>query len=100
MTVRLGYVSGDMSAKVMTKKKNNNNNNNNNNEQACSCKQHMVNSFLIISQFLVTGFELHVTLVSRDTASQEISLLLQPMRACGQSKNDQSSIAASSQHFA
>ena len=97
MTVRLGYVSGDMSAKVMTKKKNNNNNNN---EQACSCKQHMVNSFLIISQFLVTGFELHVTLVSRDTASQEISLLLQPMRACGQSKNDQSSIAASSQHFA
>ena len=97
MTVRLGYVSGDTSAKVMTKKKNNNNNND---EQACSCKQHMVNSFLIISQFLVTGFELHVTLVSRDTASQEISLLLQPMRACGQSKNDQSSIAASSQHFA
>ena len=84
----------------MTKKKNNNNNNNNNNEQACSCKQHMVNSFLIISQFLVTGFKLHVTLVSRDTASQEISLLLQPMRACGQSKNDQSSIAASSLHFA
>ena len=38
MTVRLGYVSGDTSAKVMTKKKNNNNNNNN--EQACSCKQH------------------------------------------------------------
>ena len=71
----------------MTKKKNNNNNNNNN-EQACSCKQHMVNSFLIISQFLVTGFKLHVTLVSRDTASQEISLLLQPMRAYGQSKND------------
>ena len=98
MTVRLGYVSGDMCAKVMTKKKNNNNNNNN--EQACSCKQHMVNSFLIISQFLVTGFKLHVTLVSPDTASQEISLLLQPMRACGQSKNDQSSIAASSQHFA
>ena len=97
MTVRLGYVLGDTSAKVMTKKKNNNNNNNNNNnEQACSCKQHMVNSFLIISQFLVTGFKLHVTLVSRDTASQEISLLLQPMRACGQSKNDQSSIAASS----
>ena len=94
MTVRLGYVSGDTSAKVMKKKKNNNNNNNN--EQACSCKQHMVNSFLIISQFLVTGFKLHVTLVSRDTASQEISLLLQPMRACGQSKNDQSSIAASS----
>ena len=93
MTVRLGYVSGDMSAKVMTKK---NNNNNNNNKQACSCKQHMVNSFLIISQFLVTSFKLHVTLVSRDTASQEISLLLQPMRACGQSKNDQSSIAASS----
>ena len=91
MTVRLGYVSGDMSAKVMTKK-----NNNNNNEQACSCKQHMVNSFLIISQFLVTGFKRHETLVSRDTASQEISLLLQPMRACGQSKNDQSSIAASS----
>ena len=90
MTVRLGYVSGDTSAKVMTKKKNNNN------EQACSCKQHMVNSFLIISQFLVTGFKLHVTLVSRDTASQEISLLLQPMRACGQSENDQSSIAASS----
>ena len=59
----------------MTKKKNNNNNN----EQACSCKQHMVNSFLIISQFLVTGFKLHVTLVSRDTASQEISPLLQPM---------------------
>ena len=58
MTVRLGYVSGDMSAKVMTKK---NNNNNNNNEQACSCKQHMVNSFLIISQFLVTSFKLHVT---------------------------------------
>ena len=98
MTVRLGYVSGDTSAKVMKKKKNNNNNNNN--EQACSCKQHMVNSFLIISQFLVTGFKLHVTLVSRDTASQEISLLLQPMRACGQSKNDQSSIAASSLHFA
>ena len=97
MTVRLGYVSGDTSAKVMTKKKNSNNNNN---EQACSCKQHMVNSILTISQFLVTGFELHVTLVSRDTASQEISLLLQPMRACGQSKNDQSSIAASSQHFA
>ena len=96
MTVRLGYVSGDTSAKVMTKKKNNNNNNNNNNEQACSCKQHMVNSFLIISQFLFTGFKLHVTLVSRDTASQEISLLLQPMRACGQSKNDQSSMAASS----
>ena len=95
MTVRLGYVSGDTSAKVMTKKKNNNNNNNNN-EQACSCKQHMVNSFLIISQFLVTGFKLHVTLVSRDTASQEISLLLQPMRACEQSKNDQSSIAVSS----
>ena len=95
MTVRLGYVSGDTSAKVMTKKKNNNNNNNNN-EQACSCKQHMVNSFLIISQFLVTGFKLHVTLVSHDTASQEISLLLQPMRACGQSKNDQSSIAVSS----
>ena len=94
MTVRLGYVSGDTSAKVMTKKKNNNNNNNN--EQACSCKQHMVNSFLINSQFLVTSFKLHVTLVSRDTASQEISLLLQPMRACGQSKNDQSSIAASS----
>ena len=94
MTVRLGYVSGDTSAKVMTKKKNNNNNNNN--EQACSCKQHMVNSFLIISQFLVISFKLHVTLVSRDTASQEISLLLQPMRACGQSKNDQSSIAASS----
>ena len=94
MTVRLGYVSGDTSAKVMTKKKNNNNNNNN--EQACSCKQHMVNSFLIISQFLVTSFKLHVTLVSRDTASQEISLLLQPMRACRQSKNDQSSIAASS----
>ena len=93
MTVRLGYVSADTSAKVMTKKKNNNNNND---EQACSCKQHMVNSFLIISQFLVTGFKLHVTLVSRDTASQEISLLLQPMRACGQSKNDQSSIAASS----
>ena len=91
MTVRLGYVSGDTSAKVMTKKKNNNNN-----EQACSCKQHMVNSFFIISQFLVTSFKLHVTLVSRDTASQEISLLLQPMRACGQSKNDQSSIAASS----
>ena len=95
MTVRLGYVSGDTSAKVMTKKKNNNNNNNNN-EQACSCKQHMVNSFLIISQFLVTGFKRHETLVSRDTASQEISLLLQPMRACGQSKNDHSSIAASS----
>ena len=95
MTVRLGYVSGDTSAKVMTKKENNNNNNNNN-VQACSCKQHMVNSFLIISQFLVTSFKLHVTLVSRDTASQEISLLLQPMRACGQSKNDQSSIAASS----
>ena len=95
MTVRLGYVSGDTSAKVMTKKKNNNNSNNNN-EQAYSCKQHMVNSFLIISQFLVTGFKLHVTLVSRDTASQEISLLLQPMRACGQSKNDQSSIAVSS----
>lgn len=92
MTVRLGYVSGDTSAKVMTKKKNNNNNN----EQACSCKQHMVNSFLIISQFLFTGFKLHVTLVSRDTASQEISLLLQPMRACGQSKKNQSSIAASS----
>ena len=90
MTVRLGYVSGDTSVKVMT----------NNDEQACSCKQHMVNSFLIISQFLVTGFKLHVTLVSRDTASQEISLLLQPMRACGQSKNDQSSIAASSLHFA
>ena len=92
MTVRLGYVSGDTSAKVMTKKKNNNNND----EQACSCKQHMVNPFLIISQFLVTDFKLHVTLVSRDTASQEISLLLQPMRACGRSKNDQSSIAASS----
>ena len=61
MTVRLGYVSGDTSAKVMTKKKNNSNSN----EQACSCKQHMVNSFLLISQFLVTGFKLHVTLVSR-----------------------------------
>lgn len=58
MTVRLGYVSGDMSAKVMTKKKNNNND-----EQACSCKQHMVNSFLIISQFLVTGFKLYYAIL-------------------------------------
>ena len=61
MTVRLGYVSGDTSAKVMTKKENNNNNNNN--VQACSCKQHMVNSFLIISQFLVTGFKLYYAIL-------------------------------------